>query len=166
MRNAPEEAKRLLETFPEKRTLAEWAFRWLYDMPEVGVVLSGVNTMEQLEENIGIFERSAPNVMGAEEARLIEKIEAAFSSKASVGCTGCRYCVPCPSGVEIPDIFKIYNDIPLYGELRWAKNMYNVVATEAGKDAGKCVECGKCAALCPQGIDIAGKLKEAHSILK
>lgn len=164
--NAPEEVKKLLDDYPDRRSLVEWAFRWLYNMPEVAVVLSGINTMEQLEDNIRIFEHSPSNVMEREELDLIEKIKNAYSNKAAVGCTGCRYCMPCPSRVVIPDIFKIYNDIPMYGELKWAKNMYNLVATEAGKDAGNCIECGKCTTLCPQGIDIVSTLKEAHNILK
>jgi predicted aldo/keto reductase-like oxidoreductase len=162
----PPEAQKLIDEYPVKRSPAEWSFRWLYNLPEVTSVLSGINTMEQLEENIRIFSEATPNVMSKEELEFIDKLRDAYNSKTTIGCTGCAYCMPCPAGVVIPDIFKVYNDIPMYGELKWAQNMYNLVATEAGRDASKCLECGKCLPKCPQGISIIEKLKEAHEILK
>ncbi|HEX9061108.1 MAG TPA: aldo/keto reductase, partial [Clostridia bacterium] len=161
----PGDALNLINEFPVKRTPSEWAFRWVYNNPEVKVVLSGVNTMEQLNENLEIFNEASPNIMDEGELGLIEKIREAFISRLKVGCTGCRYCIPCPAAVNIPEIFKIYNDSALFEELEFQKRIYNIVAVSCGEDASKCVECRKCEALCPQGIDIVNKLKEAHEVL-
>jgi hypothetical protein len=162
----PEDVKKLFSDYPVKRSPAEWAFRWLYDMPEVSVVLSGVNAMEQLQENIRIFNEASASSISKDEEHLIEAAKDIFSRKVKIACTGCRYCMPCPAGVDIPDIFKLYNDISLFDNLDFSRIIYNLVATEAGKDASKCLECGSCIPHCPQGIDIISKLKEAHSILK
>lgn len=162
----PEAVRRAYETFPVKRSPAEWSFRWLIDKPEVTSVLSGVSTMEQLQENIAIFSREEPGCMTADEQDLIQRVEKIFKSSYRVPCTRCGYCIPCPAGVEIPEIFQLYNDSghPVYQE--HACFMYkNSLVGQHSRGADQCVECGQCEEHCPQGIPIIQTLKEAHQAL-
>lgn len=160
----PEEALNIWNESKIKRTPVEWAFRWLYNFPEVTTILSGVSTMEQLEENIKIFNTALPDSMTDEELKLVHKVKAVYESKTKVGCTGCNYCTPCPADVSIPDIFELYNNLFLFNESDKSKNYYKRLA-EAKKDATKCLECGNCMSVCPQHISIPEKLKEAHQAL-
>lgn len=163
--NVPPEASELIENYPDKRSLTEWCFRWLYNMPEVTCVLSGTNNLEQLRQNIDIFSKAECNVMSDPELQLIQKIKAAYKAKDSIDCTGCRYCMPCPANVSIPDIFKLYNSSILM-RTHWVdKEMYNDNLIPEGKSAENCVECGACMTHCPQGINIPEKLKLAHRSL-
>ena len=162
--NVPEDVKALWDQAETKRSPVEWAFRWLYSFPEITVILSGVSTMEQLKDNLEIFSKSAPNSMDEKELELVRKVKELYDSKIKVGCTGCNYCVPCPSGVEIPRIFSIYNDYSIFGGAKEFKEMYKGLMNE-GKDASSCVECGQCESECPQHISIIDKLKEAHEVL-
>lgn len=164
--NVPDSVKSIMDEFPEKRSPAEWGFRWLYDMPEVSVILSGINTMEQLEENLRIFDNSDTNVMTGDERIMLAEVVSEFHSRLKVGCTGCKYCMPCPSGVNIPEILKLYNDTSLSGDIVLNKNLYSLIAVGAGRDASRCVECGSCESLCPQGLEIIRNLKQAHELLK
>lgn len=160
--NVPEEVETILGEYKEQRSLVEWAFRWLYHHKEVKVILSGVSSMNQLEENLRIFNSSESNVMSDYDMELINKIKLIYRTKVKVGCTGCAYCMPCPQGVNIPEIFKIYNDSSLSSWTEFGKTFYSLVASSSRKDASNCVECGNCESHCPQKIDIINNLKEAH----
>lgn len=160
----PKDIQELWNSFSIKRSPVEWAFRWLYNFPEVTVILSGVSTMEQLKENIEIFKNAAPNSMTQEELDLVAKVKAAYESKIKVSCTGCNYCMPCPSGVNIPMIFSLYNNAFLYDDIAGQSESYKKLIKE-NADASNCVECGQCESECPQGIPIREKLKEAHEVL-
>ncbi|NLN42350.1 MAG: aldo/keto reductase [Clostridiales bacterium] len=162
--NVPEDVKALWDQAEIKRSPVEWAFRWLYNFPEVTVILSGVSTMEQLKDNIEIFSKAAPNSMDEKELELVRQVKELYDSKIKVGCTGCNYCVPCPSGVEIPRVFSLYNDYSIFGGAEEFKKRYKELMDE-GKDASNCVECGQCESECPQHISIIDKLKEAHQVL-
>ena len=102
-RNIPGDIRNLWDSYHVKRSPVEWAFRWLYNFPEVTVILSGVSTMEQLKENIEIFSKAAPNSMTEEELNIVDKVKALYESKTRVGCTACNYCMPCPSGWIFPE---------------------------------------------------------------
>ncbi len=155
------EGRRLIEDFPVRRSLAEWAFRWLYNKPEVSVILSGVSTMEQLKDNLRIFENSAAGVMDAAEEELIVKLRATFETQKRIGCTDCKYCMPCPQTVLIPSVFAYYNKYML------TKDESLKEAYRAGsRKADKCVGCRLCEQHCPQGLQIAALLKEAHAVLE
>lgn len=162
LRNIPEEVNDLLEQYPEKRSLVEWCFRWLYDMPEVSVILSGTSTMEQLKDNLRIFEEAEVNVMSEQDQNLIKKIREAYESKSSIGCTSCDYCMPCPQGVSIPEIFKHYNS---YQRMKphWVdKGMYRENIVPAGSGADQCISCEICTEHCPQGLEIPVLLQKVH----
>jgi predicted aldo/keto reductase-like oxidoreductase len=163
--DAPPAVAALIDAFPERRSLMEWCFRWLYDMPEVSVVLSGTSTMAQLEENIDIFADAAPNVMTAAERGLLRQIREAFESSPSVACTGCAYCLPCPAGVAIPDIFKLYNSYQLVKPNPVDIFMYRNVHMAEGTAADSCTGCGACQDLCPQGLAAPELLPLIHKEL-
>lgn len=162
----PEEVQELLMGYPEKRTLAEWAFRWLYNQSEVKVVLSGVSTMEQLKDNIRIVNGAGCDVLTPSDEKLILQIRDIYASRVRVGCTGCGYCMPCPRGVNIPEIFKIYNDSALSPWTEFGKVFYGLVAASNGRDASRCVRCKSCERHCPQKLPIADLLREAHEAMK
>lgn len=145
------------------RSYVEWAFRWLYDRPENTVIISGVSNMQQLKENIDIFNRSDVNVMTTEEKAMIDQAVKIYRDYINVGCTGCSYCMPCPSNVNIPAVFSLYNSL-LYKKTDFVKNQYkNLINGQ--RDATQCVECGACMEHCPQNIQIIDVLKEAHTAL-
>ena len=164
--NIPEEVKALLKDYPQQRSLVEWAFRWLYSYQEVKCVLSGVSSMAQLEEALKIFNESETDVMSEQDFELINQIKAIYDSKVKVGCTGCGYCMPCPSGVNIPEIFKVYNDVALSPWSEFGKVFYSLIASHSGNDASNCIGCKKCERHCPQHINIVDMLKEAHEAMK
>lgn len=155
------EARALIEDFPVKRSLAEWAFRWLYNKPEVAVILSGVSTMEQLKDNLRIFEDTAAVVMTEAEEELITKLRETFEMQKRIGCTDCKYCLPCPKTVLIPSVFSYYNKYMLTGD-ESLKEAYRA----GQRKADKCVSCHLCEKHCPQGLKIAELLKEAHAVLE
>lgn len=162
--NIPDDIQAVWNSAKVKRSPVEWAFRWLYNFPEVTVILSGVSTMEQLKQNIEIFDKAIPNSMTDEELEIVAKVKELYKSKIKVDCTRCNYCMPCPSGVSIPGIFGLYNDASMYGTVEEYAEQYKKLIKQ-NKDASQCVECGSCEAACPQNINIIEKLKEADKAL-
>ena len=161
---APDNVQALYDAFPIRRSPVEWAFRWLCNHPEVSVVLSGCNEAEQIDDNLRIFDTVEPGVMGADELKLIDDVRAAYLSRTKIGCTGCRYCMPCPNGVNIPGIFSVWNNVSLYNmdpDKDWGFRM----TKEKGNGADKCVACGACEAACPQHLPIIEQLKCAWAEL-
>lgn len=148
-----------------KRTPVEWAFRWLYNFPEVMTILSGVSTMEQLQDNLRIFADAKANSMSDQELALVDQVREVYLKKTVVPCTGCEYCLPCPQGVRIPGIFSLVNESAMYDDDRGPRNHYNHFYISHKNDASHCVECGQCEAACPQRIPIISKLKESHQFL-
>ncbi len=163
--NVPMEVQKLISEYPEKRSLVEWCFRWLYNMPEVSTILSGASSMEQLKDNLRIFSEADAGVMSEADQELICKIQLAYEANHSIGCTGCKYCMPCPKGVGIPDIFKVYNSHQLTKPHTIDKYVYQNVIVPAGAGAEKCVACGVCQKHCPQSLNIPELLKAAQTEL-
>jgi hypothetical protein len=163
--SAPSEVQALYDAFPTKRNPVEWAFRFVYDIPEVSCILSGVTTMDQLKEDIEIFAEAHPNSMTDDERLLLQNAKAVYDRKTKVGCTGCEYCMPCPNKVPISRIFGIYNRAYMFDQLDAAKRDYERTSQRSGS-ALQCVECGICQSHCPQGISIIEELKKAHEALK
>jgi hypothetical protein len=147
------------------RKAADLALRWVWSLPEVTLLLSGMSTMEQVKENIKTAENAFPNSLTQDELSLIEQVKNIYINRTKVDCTGCGYCVPCPKEVVIPDIFSIYNNLSIYETTEESINSYNRII-ERKKDSSMCVECGKCEAACPQNLPIIKHLKEAHEVLK
>lgn len=157
---APENVQALYDAFPVKRSPVEWAFRWLCNHPAVSTVLSGCNEEDQIDDNLRIFDTVEPGCMSEEELKLIDNVREGYLSRTRIGCTGCRYCMPCPNGVDIPGLFSAWNNHSLYGEpyeYSWPLKMIRQ------NDAlpTKCIECGACEAACPQHLNIIESLKTA-----
>lgn len=157
--------KELWEKSRVKMTPAELALRWVWNQPEVALLLSGMSTMEQVEENIKTASTALPNSFKPNEIKLINDIKDIYNSRNKVGCTSCRYCVPCPNNIAIPNIFEIYNNYFVYDMVTWGKKAYENMIN-AGTDSTKCIECGQCESICPQNIEIIHHLKEADLVLR
>lgn len=143
-------------------TLADLGLRWVWDQPEVSLVLSGMTTAEQLEQNLKSAERGLPGGMTPEERRLADEVQTFLAGHMKVPCTGCAYCMPCPQGLSIPQCFNILNTASLSGKWDVQKNQYQYIfAPERGvRMASACVQCGACVAKCPQHIAIPDRLRE------
>ena len=163
----PKSAKKLFQEDALKRTPAELAFRWLYDQPEVTCVLSGMNSMEMLEENIKTAEKAGPGHFSQEDRELVEKVKAEIKKTVKVGCTGCGYCMPCPKGVDIPVTFRCYNE--MYSETKSGARKEYLQCTAFRKNqssASQCISCGKCETHCPQQIEISDYTTITVNILR
>jgi predicted aldo/keto reductase-like oxidoreductase len=160
----PKEVQRIWDLAKQQRTPAEWGLRWVWNHPEVSLVLSGMSTMAQLKENIHVAEKAAPLSMSPEEIETIHKVADAYRRLLKVDCTGCAYCMPCPNSVNIPIIFSLYNDYYMFQNLERCRMMYNVLMAPEQK-ASNCEECGECEEKCPQEIKIIETLKEVHNLL-
>jgi hypothetical protein len=148
-----------------KRTPAEWAFQWVWNHPEVSVVLSGMNTMQQVLENIESAERSSPNSLTPKELEIIARVKQKYDELGFVGCTGCQYCMPCPQGVTIPKIFQLYNEYYMKEHDATVKDKYwEQIPPE--NQADKCAKCGKCEELCPQQLPIRRLLNSAARLFE
>lgn len=163
----PESAKELFERDEEKRTPAELALKWLYDQPEVTCVLSGMNSLEMVEQNVKTACESPVGCLTESDRRLIEQVKEEIAKKVKVGCTGCGYCMPCPHGVDIPGTFRCYN--AMYSEGKQGGRKEYLQCTAFRKDtssASQCISCGKCEMHCPQQIPIRKELKQAAKELE
>jgi len=163
-RSVPPAIQTLWDSAPTRRSPAEWALQWLWNQAEVSLVLSGMSAMEQVQENLQSADRSGVGTLTEEELALIDRVREAYRALCAIPCTGCEYCLPCPQGVAIPDIFAIYNDLTMFEDEQRARNSYNVFMDE-DKRADQCVECGECLQKCPQQIEIPDWLKKAHEAL-
>jgi predicted aldo/keto reductase-like oxidoreductase len=162
--NVPDTVQAVFDSYPEKRSAVEWAFRWLCNFPQVGTVLSGVTNMEQTMDNLAIFDRTGVNIMSQEELDIVNKAREEYLRRTKVGCTGCRYCMPCPCGVDIPAIFGAWNEAFKYNTNISGNGHYHRMVSE-GKGADQCVECGACMEMCPQQLNIPELLKAASAEL-
>jgi hypothetical protein len=147
-----------------RRSLAEWALRWIWNHPQVAVVLSGMSTLEQVRQNVSYACASLPDSLLPEELALFEKVTTEYRKRIRVPCTSCDYCTPCPSGVKIPTCFEMYNLAHIYDAPDRAKVVYDFLlkggAASGPAFASLCQECGTCEELCPQGIPTRERLKE------
>lgn len=155
--NVPEDIANILPGRP-----VETALRFLWDREEVNVILSGMNTMEQVQENLSLAESARPGMLTEQEKTQILAAGDKMRQKLSIPCTSCDYCSVCPNGIAIPKIFALYNQMQLDGSRRGAQAAYKALD---GRDGAKCVSCGVCTEQCPQHINIPEKLKTIHDRL-
>lgn len=163
----PEEAKRIFAEYKKKHTPAQWAFRWLWNQPEVTCVLSGMNSIEMVQDNVQTASTAAVGELGPEEEEMLQRVVRAINAKMKVGCTGCGYCMPCPKNVDIPGTFSAYNR--RYADSKYAGFFDYMMCTALRKNptsASNCIECGKCEQHCPQHIEIRKHLKDARRELE
>lgn len=165
--NLPESALRIFDEYPIKRTPAQWAFRWLWNQPEVTCVLSGMNSIEMVEDNIETASTITVGELGASEEEMLQNVVKAINAKVKVSCTGCGYCMPCPKNVDIPGTFSAYNR--RYTESKFGGLFDYTMCTAMRKNstaASNCIGCGKCEKHCPQHIEIRKELKNAAKELE
>ena len=148
-----------------KRAPADWALRWVFDHPGVVMALSGMNAPEQLDANIATAEASRAGAMTTDELALCARVRDVFRAKMKVVCTTCGYCLPCPNGVSIPDVFSSYNTSAMFGTRQAASAVYRMYVMAGGHGADQCARCGECEPKCPQQIPIQDMLEEAHGHL-
>ena len=164
--HAPRSVQEVYDHAAIRRSPAEWAFRYLVNMPEISVITSGMSNMQQLKENIAMF--SQPDMVAGcltpAEAQVIADARVTYNSIVTIPCTACNYCIPCPFGVQIPNIFGLYNDAHRFEHFDQPRRAY-MFMKNAGGDASKCVGCGVCLEKCPQEIDIIEDLKVANAAL-
>lgn len=160
----PPSIQALWDSATIRRTAAEWAFQWLWDKPQVSLVLSGMSTLEQLKENITSANRSGPGKLSAEELALVGRVRDEYRRLTPIPCTECKYCQPCPNGVNIPTVFGFYNEAVMFNQRSYGQYAYANWLPEDQR-ADKCLACGECEAKCPQHIQIVEWLETAGEYL-
>ena len=157
--------KRALALLREKNpNTIEWAFRWLWNQPEVTLILSGMSTVEQVKNNAALVEKAQVNGMSSEELAIINQIVDIFSESYKIPCTACNYCLPCPAKINIPDCFMAYNASYAINFVTGMKQYVMSMGISSSKyvSVSSCNKCGKCEKSCPQGIAIMERLKDVR----
>ena len=163
----PETAKKIFREYPISHSPAQWAFRWLWNQKEVTCVLSGMNSLEMVKENISAASSAEIGDLGEAEEAMLKEVVAAINSKMKVGCTGCGYCIPCPKHVDIPGTFAAYNHLYTEGKFSgWKEYFMCTAARKTSTAASNCIGCGKCESHCPQHIPIRQELNNARKALE
>ncbi len=163
--NPPADVKALMDAHESKRSAVEWAFAYISDYAEVATILSGMSNQQQLDENLAVFDHLTVGGLTDADKAFVKQLKEAYLARMPIGCTGCRYCVPCPNDVHIPVIFSAYNEAAMLGhEWKGSWGYGNIVKN--GHDAAKCVGCGACEGVCPQGlpiIDLLAKIDREYN---
>ena len=160
----PGEIQAIWESAEKKRTPAEWALRWVWNHSEVSTALSGVSTMGQIMENVRVAKDGKPNSLSDKELSIIDQVKEAYRRMLKIDCTGCAYCMPCETGVNIPSNFSLYNDLFMFKDAEINLLLYNEMLSPEQR-ASACTECGKCEEQCPQHLQIQEELKVVHRAL-
>jgi predicted aldo/keto reductase-like oxidoreductase len=168
VRYMPDEAEKFLKEARPGWSLAAWCLNWLWNQPEVGVVLSGMSDMAQVDDNVSIAQNFREGIFTPSDEALIQKVQELFEKRIKVSCTGCGYCLPCSSGVDIPTNFNFLNQYNMFDaeepKERYKQFYSNMVPEE--KRALHCVSCGECVEKCPQHISIPEILEETAKIFQ
>lgn len=154
----PEEVTEPFRSYKPDASISSWALRWVASKPNVKVVLSGMSDMEQVNDNLQTFGSFQP--LSLREKELVADVAAAIKKRTKNGCTGCAYCMPCPFGVNIPQNFRIWNDLSMYGNVNRTRQAYFKDLKESAR-ADQCQKCGKCEEVCPQSLSIRENLEAA-----
>jgi predicted aldo/keto reductase-like oxidoreductase len=164
VKNVPAEVQAVWDRAPIKRTPAEWGLRWVWNHPEVTVVLSGMGALDQVRENVRTAETAFPNSLSEKEIALYEEVRESYRRRIKINCTKCQYCQPCPQGIAIPDWLDTYNSAYMYGSRDELARNYDRFKEGAG-DPAKCADCGNCEAACPQQLPVRQLLKDLNADL-
>ncbi|MDR0671476.1 MAG: aldo/keto reductase [Oscillospiraceae bacterium] len=163
----PAKVRALWEAHPVRKSPVAWALDWLWNMPEVSLLLSGMSDMRQTRENVAYAKAARAGMLTPEDAALVERVQAAFKEVESIPCTRCSYCMPCPSGVDIPKNFEAYNVGSMFENKALARAEYRRIPAFGGPSAQAafCTGCAACEPKCPQGIDISRWMPVIHEAL-
>jgi predicted aldo/keto reductase-like oxidoreductase len=161
----PDEIQDVWDTAPSRRHPVEWAFRWLWNQPDVAMALSGMSSMAQVLQNVDLAGEAGTNSLTEAEVGIIREVRELYRRMMKVDCTNCAYCMPCPYGVNIPMNFSLYNDMFMFKDPELNIMLYNHMLPPQQR-ASACTECGQCEEMCPQHIAIIHDLKAVHEVLK
>jgi hypothetical protein len=161
--NPPNPIQALWDSAPAKRAPADWALQWLWNQPEVAVVLSGMSTMQHVEENIASADVAGIGTLAPNELALFDQVRKKYDELCPIPCTKCGYCMPCPNGVDIPRNFAVYNEGVMYEKPDKAREGYKWIDEE--KRASACIQCRECEEKCPQSILISEWMPIVHEVL-
>jgi len=159
----PQPIQELWDTAPRKRTPSDWALQWVWSHPEVSVVLSGMSALEHVRENVASASASGPNTLTEGELALVARVREKYWALCPIPCTQCRYCMPCPNGVEIPRNLTTFNEGVMYNRMESARRQYE--RHPEGERASACIQCQQCEDLCPQRIAISEWMIQVHEVL-
>jgi hypothetical protein len=163
----PGQALKIMQEYPVAHTPVQWALRWLWNQPEVTCVLSGMNSLEMVKDNVETASTAQVDELTGDDRQMLRQVVGAINARMKVGCTGCRYCMPCPQGVDIPGSFAAYNRKFSEGFVAAMKDYLMCTGLRAEAScAGKCISCGKCETHCPQHIEIRKELKDVKRTLE
>jgi|YelNatPaOPRAMG01_1025707.scaffolds.fasta_scaffold61105_3 predicted aldo/keto reductase-like oxidoreductase len=165
VKRVPQEVLNIIAQSRFLQSPVEFAFRFLYNRPEVTCVLSGMSSMEQVKQNIEFASQNHINTLDNRELELYNQARIVYKSRIKINCTDCGYCMPCPQGIPISFIFELLNDFYIYDATEESRMFYNKFI-KPENHADKCTECGQCEEKCPQKIEIVKELKIAHKVLK
>ncbi|MBN1429727.1 MAG: aldo/keto reductase [Anaerolineae bacterium] len=160
----PERIQQLWNLAETTRSAPDWALQWLWNQPEVSVVLSGMSTMEQVEGNLASATASGVGTLSRKDLQVIDQVREMYQSLCPIPCTQCGYCMPCPNGVNIPRNFDVYNDGSIYDKPDWARNQYQQWIPVAER-ADQCIACQDCEQKCPQAIRISEWMPVVDNVL-
>ena len=158
--NIPESVQTVFSRSGKNRTPAEWALSWIWNHPEVSLLISGMNSMDQVTDNIKSAGKATEGSFSDSDNFVIDKVKIIYRQRIKVDCTACGYCMPCPSGVDIPGCFDYYNNFHMYGK----EDNYRFL--KAGQRASDCTECGSCEDHCPQSLPIPELLKDVVAVFE
>jgi predicted aldo/keto reductase-like oxidoreductase len=162
--NPPQPVQDLWDTAPNKRAPADWALQWLWNQPEASVVLSGMSTMQHVEENVASAAASGIGTLTDEELALVGRVREKYEELCPIPCTKCEYCMPCPNGVNIPRNFEAYNEGVMYDKPEHGRRVYSRWIPEDER-ASACIQCRECEEKCPQDIPISEWMPVVHEVL-
>jgi predicted aldo/keto reductase-like oxidoreductase len=160
--NPPERIQEMWDTASDPRTPASWALQWVWSQPEVSVVLSGMSTMEQVQQNIASASESRVGAMTREDLDLIDKVREKYEEVCPIPCTGCEYCLPCPEGLNIPFLLDMVNRAVMYDKFDEERRQYQWIPEKERPNL--CEKCLKCEEMCPQSIPIADWLEQVYEV--
>lgn len=162
--STPDSVQNIWNSSGIDRSAAYWSFRWLLNQKEVVTVLSGMGSIEQINENISHTDEFKVNSLSDNELVMYERVKKAFDDRVKINCTDCKYCMPCPAGVSIPRVFKVLNEGFIFENIESSRRKYKMFFSEKEKGSS-CVGCKVCETKCPQHIQIAAELKKSHELL-
>ena len=160
----PAPVQQIWDSAPQARTPIDWALQWLWDQPEVSVVLSGMSEMSHVEQNVASTAASSIGVLTAADLAIVDRACEAYRAFRAIPCTQCKYCMPCPNGVDIPLNFYAYNRGIMHGDLDFCRFIYSRAIPEECQ-AQKCIQCRECEEKCTQHIEISEWMPQVHAVL-